>query len=152
MANKNRSVFNEDEDALKRMVAGDTTALEKIRKQDERPEEDAGVSGVSDEIEMKPDVSIEKKSFSGKKTPLAYGFDEYLEQFLQQKLTVARRQTYIHDSLYKVLAWVLPVIAPEMSVPTFVNSVLSDHLKRYQDIINGMYNREATLKPVEWEL
>ena len=42
MANKNRSVYNVDEDALKRMVAGDTTALEKIRKQDERPEEDAG--------------------------------------------------------------------------------------------------------------
>ena len=39
MANKNRSVYNVDEDALKRMVAGDTTALEKIRKQDERPEE-----------------------------------------------------------------------------------------------------------------
>ena len=33
MANKNRSVYNVDEDALKRMVAGDTTALEKIRKQ-----------------------------------------------------------------------------------------------------------------------
>ena len=88
----------------------------------------------------------------GDKTPRAYGFDDYREQFLQQKLTGARRQTYIHDSLYKVLARVLPVIAPEMSVPTFVNSVLSDHLKRYQDIINGMYNREATQKPVEWEL
>ena len=142
MANKNRSVYNVDEDALKRMVAGDTTALEKIRKQDERPEED----------EKKPDVSIEKKPFAGKKTPRAYGFDDYREQFLQQKLTGARRQTYIHDSLYKVLARVLPVIAPEMSVPTFVTSVLSDHLQRYQDIINGMYNREATQKPVEWEL
>ena len=92
--------------------------------------------------EKKPDVSIEKKPFAGKKTPRAYGFDDYREQFLQQKLTGARRQTYIHDSLYKVLARVLPVIAPEMSVPTFVNSVLSDHLKRYQDIINGMYNRK----------
>lgn len=152
MANKNRSVYNVDEDALKRMVAGDTTALEKIRKQDERPEEDAGASGVSEEKEKKPDVSIEKKPFAGKKTPRAYGFDDYREQFLQHKLTGARRQTYIHDSLYKVLARVLPVIAPEMSVPTFVNSVLSDHLKRYQDIINGMYNREATQKPVEWEL
>ena len=54
MANKNRSVYNVDEDALKRMVAGDTTALEKIRKQDERPEEDAGASGVSEEKEKKP--------------------------------------------------------------------------------------------------
>ena len=62
MANKNRSVYNVDEDALKRMVAGDTTALEKIRKQDERPEEDAGASGVSEAKEKKPDVSIEKLS------------------------------------------------------------------------------------------
>lgn len=89
MANKNRSVYNVDEDALKRMVAGDTTALEKIRKQDERPEEDAGASGVSEEKEKKPDVSIEKKPFAGKKTPRAYGFDDYREQFLQQKLTGA---------------------------------------------------------------
>ena len=97
MANKNRSVYNVDEDALKRMVAGDTTALEKIRKQDERPEEDAGASGVLEEKEKKPDVSIEKKPFAGKKTPRAYGFDDYREQFLQQKLTGARRQTYIHE-------------------------------------------------------
>ena len=79
MVNKNRSVYNVDEDALKRMVAGDTTALEKIRKQDERPEEDAGASGVSEEKEKKPDVSIEKKPFAGKKTPRAYGFDDYRE-------------------------------------------------------------------------
>lgn len=65
MANKNRSVYNVDEDALKRMVAGDTTALEKIRKQDERPEEDAGASGVSEEKEKKPDVSIEKETVRG---------------------------------------------------------------------------------------
>lgn len=67
MANKNRSVYDVDEDALKRMVAGDTTALEKIRKQDERPEEDAGASGVSEEKEKKPDVSIGRNRSRGRK-------------------------------------------------------------------------------------
>ena len=45
----------------------------------------------------------------------------------------------------------LPVIAPDMSVPMFLSSVLSDHLERYQDIINEIYNQEATQKPIEWK-
>jgi len=65
------------------------------------------------------------------------------------KLTGARRQTYIHDSLYRMCAKVLPVIAPDMSVPTFVNSVLSEHLKRYKNVINAIYNEEASKEAIE---
>lgn len=72
----------------------------------------------------------------------------YTSAFLREKLTGARRQTYIHDSLYVILAKVLPVIAPNMSVPTFVNSVLSEHLARHQDTINEMYRRKAIQKPL----
>lgn len=150
MAGKNRSVYNVDEDALKRMVAGDTTALEKIREQEEVPVEEIHVHELEEEG-RKPSVGVEKKSTGGKKASPIYSFENYREQFLQEKLTGARRQTYIHDSLYKIIAKVLPVIAPDMSVPTFVNSVLSDHLDKYQDIINGMYNQQTTQKPVEWK-
>lgn len=38
---------------------------------------------------------------------------------LKVKLSGARRQTYINDTLYRTVAKVLPVIAPEMSVPMF---------------------------------
>lgn len=143
MASKKRTVYNVDEDALKRVIAGDTTALEKIKAEEESVED----IPLSEPPEVK-----EKKPFGGKKSSQSYGFDEYRKQFLQIKLTGARRQTYIHDSLYKAFAKVLPVIAPEMSVPTFVNSVLSDHLEKYQDIINAMYNREANQKPIEWKI
>ena len=132
------------------MVAGDTTALEKIREQEEVPVEEIHVHELEEEG-RKPSVGVEKKSTGGKKASQIYSFENYREQFLQEKLTGARRQTYIHDSLYKIIAKVLPVIAPDMSVPTFVNSVLSDHLDKYQDIINGMYNQQATQKPVEWK-
>lgn len=150
MAGKNRSVYNVDEDALKRMVAGDTTALEKIREQEEVSVEEIHVHELEEEG-RKPPVGMDKKLTGGKKSSQIYSFENYREQFLQEKLTGARRQTYIHDSLYKIIARVLPVIAPDMSVPTFVNSVLSDHLDKYQDIINGMYNQQATRKPVEWK-
>lgn len=150
MANKNRSVYNVDEDALKRMVAGDTTALEKIKEPDEKAVGKTPPSGPAEAQENKT-VATDKKPSVGKKNSPAYGCEEYRRQFLQTKLTGARRQTYIHDSLYKAFAKVLPVIAPEMSVPTFVNCVLSDHLDRYQDIINMMYNEEANHKAIEWK-
>lgn len=144
MASKKRTVYDVDEDALKRVMAGDTTALEKIKEQEEEPVREISPSESPEAKEKKPS--------GGKKNSQPYGFDEYRKQFLHNKLTGARRQTYIHDSLYKAFARVLPVIAPEMSVPTFVNSVLSDHLEKYQDIINAMYNREANQKPIEWNI
>ena len=148
MAKKNQSVYV-DEDVLKRMVAGDTSALEKM-KEEEQPEEGIPLSEPSGEKGNKA-VAMDKKSSAGKKASPEYGFDKYREQFLQLKLTGARRQTYIHDSLYIILAEVLPVIAPEMSVPTFVNSILSDHLEKYEDLINEMYNQKVTKKPVRWK-
>lgn len=144
MTNKKRTVYDVDEDALKRVMAGDTTALEKIKEPEEEPVQEIPPPETSEAKEKKPS--------GGKKSPQPYSFDEYRKQFLQMKLTGARRQTYIHDSLYKAFAKVLPVIAPEMSVPTFVNSVLADHLEKYQDIINAMYNREANQKAIEWNI
>ena len=63
----------------------------------------------------------------------------YAETFLERKMTGTGRQTYIHGSLYGELVRILPVIAPGLSVPAFVNNVLADHLKQHQDVINGMY-------------
>ena len=146
MATKRRTDYRVDEDALKRMMAGDVTALEETAAPAETPE-------------IKPSLSRErqeKKSGSSrqqiKKTPDgAADSDEYRSRFLKVKLSGARRQTYINDTLYRTVAKVLPVIAPEMSVPMFLGSVLSDHLERYQHIINEIYNQEATQKPIEWK-
>lgn len=142
MAKKNQSVYV-DEDVLKRMVAGDTSALEKMKEEEAQTEESISLSEPSEKKEDKVAVA-DKKPSAGKKDSKADSFDEYRKRFLQMKLTGARRQTYIHDSLYKAFAKVLPVIAPEMSVPTFVNGVLSDHLEKYRSILNAMYNEEAT--------
>lgn len=141
MAKKNNSVYV-DEDVLKRMVAGDTSALEKMKEEEAQPEENISHSEPSEKKEDK--VVVDKKPSAGKKDTKTDSFDEYRKRFLQMKLTGARRQTYIHDSLYKAFAKVLPVIAPEMSVPTFVNSILSDHLNKYRSVLNAMYNEEAT--------
>ena len=140
MATKRRTDYRVDEDALKRMMAGDVTALEETAAPSlsrERQEKKTSAGSPKQQIRKFPDE--------------ASGADEYRLRFLEAKLTGTRRQTYIHDSLYRAVARVLPVIAPDMSVPMFLSSVLSDHLERYQDIINEIYNQEATQKPIEWK-
>ncbi|GAE84905.1 conjugative transposon protein TraB [Bacteroides reticulotermitis JCM 10512] len=131
------------------MVAGDTSALEKIKE--ESPVEGDGKLQSGPPETGEKEITTDKKMVTGKKALRVSGYEEYAELFLKIQLTGTRRQTYIHDSLYRVIAEVLPVIAPDMSVPTFVNNVLSDHLERYQDVINEMYNRKATKKPVQWK-
>lgn len=83
--------------------------------------------GMRNEDLLKEDLLKEVKNTSA-----------YREMFLTRKLTGARRQTYLHESLYKVCAKVLPVIASEMSIPTFLNNVLAEHLERYRDVINEL--------------
>ncbi len=137
MAGKNRAVFHVDEDAIRRMVAGDTTALEKMKVQVEADN-------------VTPSEAKEGKSKSATEmTSERFDFDDYRTRFLQHRLTGTRRQTYIHDSLYKAFAKVLPVIAPEMSVPTFINNVLAEHLNKYKATINAMYSQETTQKALE---
>ena len=148
MTTKRRTDYQVDEEALKRMMAGDVTALERTVPPEEEPETKSQAGPCLEKQEKKSGSSRQQI----KKTPDgAADSDEYRSRFLKVKLSGARRQTYINDTLYRTVAKVLPFIAPEMSVPMFLGSVLSDHLERYQHIINEIYNQEATQKPIEWK-
>ena len=73
---------------------------------------------------------------------LSNTYSAYREMFLTRKMTGARRQTYIDESLYETLTGILPVIAPGISVPTFVNNVLAEHMEKYRDIIDETCHRK----------
>ena len=148
MTTKRRTDYQVDEEALKRMMAGDVTALERTVPPEKEPETKSQAGPCPEKQEKKSGSSRQQI----KKTPDgAADSDEYRSRFLKVKLSGARRQTYVNDALYRTVAKVLPVIAPDMSVPMFLSCVLSDHLERYQDIINEIYNQEATQKPIEWK-
>lgn len=138
MASRNRKIYDVDEDVLKRVVAGDTAALEEMA--------DDGAS---------PSPQRKDPKDGGKETASLHGAppeqEVYRKRFLAERLKGTRRQTYIHDALYRAIAGVLPVIAPDLSVPAFVNNVLSDHLKQYEEIINEIYNEKATQRPIQWK-
>ena len=149
MATKRRTDYQVDEEALKRMMAVDVTALDKMASPAEAPETKSQPA-PSQEKQEKNSAGSPKQQIR-KSTYEASGPDEYRQRFLKEKLSGSRRQTYIHDALYRTVAKLLPVIAPDMSVPMFLGSVLSDHLERYQDVINEIYNQEANQNPLEWK-
>lgn len=143
MVGKNRKIYSVNEEILKQVVAGDTSSV-----MDMRLENPDGI--VQKE---KADVFQNNNNMCGEAISHdeRNAFDDYRERFLNERLTGTRRQTYIHDSLYRMISEVLPVIAPQMSVPTFVNNILSDHLRQYEDIINGIYNENAIKRPLRWK-
>lgn len=138
MASRNRKIYDVDEDVLKRVVAGDTSALEEMAD-----------DGASSSLKRKDAKDGEKDAVPLHGAPPEQ--EAYRKRFLAEHLKGTRRQTYIHDALYRAIAGVLPVIAPDLSVPAFVNNVLSDHLKQYEEIINGIYNEKATQRPIQWK-
>ena len=130
MADGKRKIYNVDEDVFRRVVAGDTSAL--------------------DELDGKTDENKETTERPTAIKETGTNEEDYKARFLTNRLTGTRRQTYIHNSLYRAIAGILPVIAPEMSVPAFVNNVLSDHLERYGETINRMYNETASKRQLQW--
>ena len=98
MTTKRRTDYQVDEEALKRMMAGDVTALERTVPPEEEPETKSQAGPCPEKQEKKSGSSRQQI----KKTPDgAADSDEYRSRFLKVKLSGARRQTYINDTLYR---------------------------------------------------
>ncbi len=135
---KNKA-YEVDEDYLKTVMAGDIPALK--RKEKEQPEEPEAENEVASEKETavrEPSDSRPRKKREGK---------SYEAMFLGRRESVQRRQTYISLELYKKIARFLPVIGGELTVPTYIDNILSQHLEQYKDEINELYDKK-TEKPL----
>lgn len=140
-----KKAYEVDEDYLKTVMAGDIPALK--RKEKERSEE-------AEELE-EPEAEIE--AASEKETPIRELTDprprkkqeekSYEAMFLRRRESVQRRQTYISLELYKKITRFLPVIGGELTVPTYIDNILSQHLEQYKDEINELYAKK-TEKPL----
>lgn len=69
--------------------------------------------------------------------------DSYKETFLCRKPTAARRQTYISSPYYEYISRLLPVIAPGISFPMFLNNLLEEHLKQYGRLQDRIYEQKT---------
>lgn len=67
----------------------------------------------------------------------------YEEAFLCKGPFGTRRQTYVDSSYYEYMSRMLPVMAPGVSFPIFLNNLLNQHLKIYSKIQEEIYHRNA---------
>lgn len=105
-----------DEERLKAMIAGEVSSY---RKPDV----------------VNPEVSEEKMIPAKEESKT----EAYESLFLSRKESVHRKQTYISYDIYRRLARILPLLSDDMTVPAFLDNVLSHHLETYSEELGELF-------------
>lgn len=140
-----KKAYEVDEDYLKTVMAGDIPTLK--RKEKERSEEAEELAEPEAEREATSEKETQVREPSDFRPRKKREGKSYEAMFLGRRESVQRRQTYISLELYKKIARFLPVIGGELTVPTYIDNILSQHLEQYKDEINELYDKK-TEKPL----
>ncbi|WP_233527300.1 MULTISPECIES: DUF3408 domain-containing protein [unclassified Bacteroides] len=65
---------------------------------------------------------------------------EYAAVFLVRKTPASRKQTYISNEIYTKLSCVLPLLSDGMTIPTFLDNVLTNHLEIHAEEFRELLN------------
>lgn len=140
---KKRSVFNVNEEQLKEFMANGTDAegTPKTPLADEK-----GTTGADapDPVREEPEKPLPALRKSAKNTgPLAEKVQAYRTIFLNRKIAVHRKQTYICYDTYRRLARILPLLSDGMTVPAFLDNILDHHLGLYEAELDEMVRQRT---------
>jgi len=142
-----RQTVEVDEDYLKDIMAGGVSRPKKeqavpIVKQ---PSESDSEQTAKKETEEKQETELTAETKeTGKPTRKKREAQDYEAVFLERKASAPRRQTYISSELYEKINSFLPVIAGQgFSITAYINNVLTNHLERYKEDINELYERKS---------
>lgn len=148
MAKTTAKPYEVDEDYLKTVMAGDIPALKQPKKESREKAEDVEISETAHEnTGEKEKTERETRDSTDSRPRKKREGKNYETMFLCRRESVQRRQTYISLELYKKIARFLPVIGGELTVPTYIDNILSQHLEQYKDEINELYDKN-TEKPL----
>lgn len=143
---------NVDEDMIRGMMKGDIPRLNASVAVDPTPEETDDDRRPVPETEAEP---VAVSSSEPTETPAGEAArprrrkepKDYASVFLRKREPAQKRQTYIGSAYFTKITEILAVVAGGLSVPTFLDNLLSEHLERYRDEIDELYRRE-TEKPL----
>ncbi|MFS2842357.1 DUF3408 domain-containing protein [Parabacteroides merdae] len=145
-----KKIVEVDEDLLKGMMTSDIPLYgrDTERKETEpaskkaaiaEPEDKSDAPATEREASEQPKVvKNRRKKESG---------SDYRELFLVNTPSPNRSQTYINRDIYERIKRFLPLIAPEVSIASYISNILGDHMERHWEEINEMYSRELS-KPL----
>lgn len=135
---KKRGVFNVNEERLKEFMANGTDAegTPKTPFAEEKTTRETDIfPSVREDADKPLPVSREP---AGSGTSLPEKIQEYRKNFLNRKIAVHRKQTYISYETYRRLARILPLLSEGMTVPAFLDNVLNRHLDEHGDVLDEM--------------
>ena len=139
---KKREIFKVDEDVLKDMMASESITWGKSGG-------DVGGNVVfaAEKGKNVPEVEkleLEKSRKTIRADPgLEKKVEMYRELFLDKRRSVHRKQTYISYDMYCKLARILPLLSDDMSVPAFLDNVLTHHLETYSKELGELFRRKT---------
>lgn len=131
---KKREAFSVNEERLKEIMANETSAdgtpkVPQAEKVQEAPQE-------QEVLEKKPDIARKASTTADKA-------EKYEAAFLSRKESIHRKQTYISYETYRKLARILPFLSDSMTVPAFLDNVLDNHLKQYEEELGELIRRNT---------
>lgn len=140
-----KKIVEVDEDLLKGMMTSDIPLYGRDTEPALKKAATAEPEDKSDAPAMEREASEQPKSVRNRRKKES-GSD-YRELFLVNTPSPNRSQTYINRDIYERIKRFLPLIAPEVSIASYISNILGDHIERHWEEINEMYSRELS-KPL----
>lgn len=140
-----KKIVEVDEDLLKGMMTSDIPLYGRDTEPAPKKAATAEPENISDAPATEREVSEQPKSVRNRRKKES-GSD-YRELFLVNTPSPNRSQTYINRDIYERIKRFLPLIAPEVSIASYISNILGDHIERHWEEINEMYSRELS-KPL----
>lgn len=132
MAKRQRAEI--DEEAIRRMMSGDIPRVENPAPQaTPQPTDELPAAEPAEETAQESQLLRPKKRRTEK---------DYAELFLHKREGARKRQTYVNLQIYTKLAAILAVVANDLTVPTFIDNVLTLHLEQYSEELNTLYEKQ----------
>lgn len=145
-----KKIVEVDEDLLKGMMTSDIPLYG--RDTERKAMEPAPKKAATAEPEDKSDAPATEREASEQPKSVRNrrkkeSDSDYRELFLVNTPSPNRSQTYINRDIYERIKRFLPLIAPEVSIASYISNILGDHIERHWEEINEMYSRELS-KPL----
>ena len=68
---------------------------------------------------------------------------EYRNKYLKKRMSAPRKQTYISTEFYEKITNFLSVAAKGISITTFLDNIIEEHLILYKEEMNNLYNKNV---------
>lgn len=124
-----KKIVNVNEDLLRDYMSGNITDSQESGKTEEPVRENE--TGPEETV-----VSVPERGRTRKKREED---SDYRERYLRNNPVPYRIQVYVNRKLYEHIKHFLPVIAPNVSISSYISNIVAEHVELHIEEINRMY-------------